>query len=327
MLRSTPFQARVADIETLFGRPNSVRLVQVGLYLFVKGSLSLVELSSCVQTIAAYQRSQISDGIPAVVPVLRALLKEVGRFLPDALLRLWLHTCSPYFRYPDLLCPHEFLFLAASAKDRSVLISKLPYGKVSVRPGVNGTFDIDEITSSPAHPDALLETQTAKSLLLSKVRFIGNTEKRPTPRSASHHTSIQDFKREISRQKQKEQLRRTLEDCQQKLNAAKLGGRLAYEERLNRPVQLSQSPKRKTSAVSTCTPQADRSTFFAQVHYTRYVPPHLLFPNRPKFTKVLKRRRSGDRSVTPSQSFESTGSLKHERARSAARLRDWLSLG
>ena len=326
MLRSVQFQTQVAEVETLFGRLESVRLVQSSLYLFIRGSLGLPDLSACVKAVAAYHRSQLTDGIPASLHVLKQLLKEVSRFLPEPLLRLWVTCCSPYFRYKDLISPHEFLFLAANAKDRTALISDLPYGQVCTSPKSNGTFPLDDITRNPAHPDLLLETQAAKTLLLDKVCFIGNSEPRPIPPSASHRISLQDFRKEIGHQSHKEEMRRTLEDCQQKLNAAKLGGRLAFEERHGLPVRqsFSRSPRRKASCVAPRTPQADRSTFFAQVHYSAYVPPHLLFPTRPKFTKVLRRKRTVAKPEERSVSIERSGSLKNERARSAVRLRDWL---
>lgn len=326
VLRSVKFQTQVAEVETLFGRMESLRLVQSSLYLFVRGSLGLPDLSICVEAVAAYHRSQLTDSVPASVHVLRQLLKEANLFLPGPLLLLWVTSCSPYFRYKDLICPHEFLFLAANAKDRKALISNLPYSQMCISPKLNGIFPLDEIALSPAHPDLLLETQAAKTLLLDKICFIGNSEPRPTPPSASHRISLDDFRKEICHPSQKEQMRRTLEGCQQKLNAAKLGGRLAFEEKHGLPVRhsCSKSPRRKASCITPLTPQVDRSTFFAQVPFTAYVPPQLLFPTRPKFAKVLRRRRTVVRQKERSESVERSGNVKNERARSAARLRDWL---
>jgi hypothetical protein len=324
-MRSTQFQTKVAEVETMFGRPDSVKLIQAGLYLFVRGSLSLADLSRSVKAVAAYHSSHFTDSVPASVPVLKQLLKEVNKFLPDPLLRLWVTRCSPYFHYKDQICPREFLFLAASAKNRAALISNLPYGQMCVHPGSDGTFPLDDIARSPAHPDFLLETQAAKNLVLDKVHFIGNSEARPMPTSASQRISLHDFMKELSRQSQKEQLRKTLEDSQQKLNAVKLGGRLAYEERYCIPIRqsLSQSPKKKSSGAAPLTPQADRSAFFSNVPYTTYVPPQLLFPIRPKFSKVLRRREV--RTLAESSvSLARSVNLTKKRVKSVTRMRNWV---
>lgn len=236
----------------------------------------------------------MSDGVPVDAAEIKQLLKEMNKFIPEPVLRLWLTKTGPYLRDRESIAPHEFLFLVANCRDRMEAVQSLPYNRVTVIPQANGTYPLDEVVGYPSHPDALLESLAAKGLALDKITFIGNTDLRVEVRSQSASSSdteapsLDHFRKEISHDSIKVQIRQTIENCQQRLNAAKLGGRLTFEERYSQnqlPVRsfAAQNKPAHHSFISSLT--HSRLSFFAATPYSTYVPPQVLFPPKPRFQK------------------------------------------
>jgi len=224
---------------------------------------------------------------------IKQLLKEMNKYLPLPVLRLWLTSTGPYLRDKDGIAPHEFLFLVANCRDRMEAVQSLPYNRVTVTPQASGIYPLDEVVGYPSHPDALLESLSTKALALDQVTFLGNTDLRVEPSqsassSDSEAPSLDHFRKQISRESQKLQVRQTIESCQQRLNAAKLGGRLTFEERYSQHQQPARSfsrPKPQHHSSLSLLSQS-RLSFFASTPYSAYIPPQALFPPKPRFQKA-----------------------------------------
>ena len=256
-----------------------------------------------------YERSHITDGVPLAIPAIRSLLKDMNKYLPGPVLKLWMEQTAPYLRFKDFITSSEFLFLVANCKSRTEAVAALPYGKVSVTPEPTGTYEIDEIVKYPGHPDQLLESMAEKYIVLDRTVFTGNTEKRLEKRSVSSHSkvrhagdvpSLESFRKAISNTEQMAKIHRVIEDCQQKLNAAKLGGRLTFEEK-HSDARTHEKPQRVKSAgmrkqnlsfLDTSSVMDTRKSVLDSSKCTGYIPPHVLFPKRPKFHKVIRRRKT-----------------------------------
>lgn len=232
----------------------------------------------------------MSDGVPLDTAVIKQILKEMNKYLPEPVLRLWLNSTGPYLRDKEGIAPHEFLFLVANCRNRMEAVQSLPYNRVTVTPQASGIYPLDEIVSYPSHPDALLESVSAKALALDQVTFLGNTDLRvdhsPSASSSdSEAPSLEHFRKEISREVQMLKVRQTIESCQQRLNAAKLGGRLTFEARHSQhPASSFQKPKPQHQSSLSRLSQS-RLSFFASTPYNAYIPPQVLFPPKPRFQK------------------------------------------
>lgn len=329
VLRDPHFISKITGTNNEYSSSDSIRLFKVALYLFSLGSVSLPDLAHFVSVFAGFQRRNFTEGVPKTVVEIRGLLKEMNKFMPEAIIKLWLEKCEPYLRSKDVIAPYEFLFLVANSRDRMEAIKSLPYTQMNIVPEANGTYEIDEIVNYPTHPDALLECMSSKTLALNRLHFLGNTELREEEISSDDSSvesptvelqNIENFRKEISNTALKEQIKKVIEECQQKLNAAKLGGRLAFEERHSKSEtigRLVRKSRHTQSAVNLSSTPLSRKSFFAVTHFSAYVPPATLFPSRPRFEKVLPAKRLCDTQFLrsrPTTASKSRDTKLHDRA-------------
>ena len=293
VLRDPYFISKSLQISSPFTSSECLRLLQVSIYLFAKGALryflpSLQDIRLCVTSVSR----SMSDGIPLKAEVIRPLLKDMNKYIPNAVLELWVEKTAPYLREMDVIAPHECLFLVANCRNRTEAVQSLPYKQVTVTPEVSGMYALDEVVNHPSHPDSLLESLATKGLVLDHITFIGNTDLRlsephskPTPDDIEI-LDIDHFRRELNRDSQKNLIKQTIENCRQRLNAAKLGGRLAFEERHFKGKRMDTQPGKFAAPCVTSTSfTQSRLSFFSNTAYNTYIPPNILFPPKPRFRK------------------------------------------